>query len=219
MPEYTEARRKRDLFLFILAGAFLGLYAGLYEPSFNNYLNDVFHIGEVARGGLEFPLELPGFLVVFTTGLLPFLPDVCIAVVANLVLALGLLGLGFRYLDMSYSLIFALAGLCAVAAAVCLLLMVPRPSKTKRQKLLFKRKYTLFYWLNVLFGALTVPNQSAKGYSTNVKIGSYQFLLFRQTGSPARIKMKTWVIPLTSYKCNILPLFSRQDSRVPKSNY
>ncbi|SHE73400.1 MFS transporter [Desulforamulus putei] len=218
MQEYTEARRKRDFFLFILTGAFLGLYAGLYDPSFNNYLNDVFHIGEVARGGLEFPRELPGFLVVFTTGLLLFLPDVRIAMVANLILALGLLGLGFlspsftwvvvwmmvwsvgahlymplessigvalskpgeegkrlgqlgavktaaslggfllvwlgfRYFNMSYSLIFTLAGLCAVAAAVCLLLMTPRPSKTRRQRLLFKRKYMLFYWLNVLFGA------------------------------------------------------------------
>ncbi|MEW6697876.1 MAG: MFS transporter [Bacillota bacterium] len=218
MIEYTKARRKRDFFLFILAGAFLGLYGGLYEPSFNNYLNDVFQIGEVARGGLEFPRELPGFLVVFTTGLLLFLPDVRIAVVANLVLAFGLLGLGFlspsftwvvvwmmiwsvgahlymplessigvalskpgeegktlgqlgairtaaslggfllvwlgfRYFDISYGLIFGLAGFFAVAAAVCLLLMMPRPSKTKRQKLLFKRKYMLFYWLNVLFGA------------------------------------------------------------------
>lgn len=218
MQSYAEARQKRDFFLFILAGAFLGLYAGLYEPSFNNYLNDVFHISEVARGGLEFPRELPGFLVVFTTGLLLFLPDVRIAVVANLVLALGLLGLGFlspgftwvvvwmmvwsvgahlympleasigvslakpgeegkrlgqlgsaktaaslvgfllvwlgfHYFHIDYSLLFGLAGLCAVAAAVCLLLMTPRPSKNKRPKLLFKRKYLLFYWLNVLFGA------------------------------------------------------------------
>ncbi|GAB6181556.1 MFS transporter [Desulfotomaculum defluvii] len=213
-----EARRKRDFFLFILAGAFLGLYSGLYDPSFNNFLNDVFHIGEVARGGLEFPRELPGFLVVFTTGLLIFLPDVRIALVANLILALGLLGLGFvspsfswavvwmitwsigahlympvessigvalakpgeegkclgqlgaiktaaslvgflvvylgiRYFHLSYTAIFALAGLSVIVASICLLLMEPRKSSVKREKIVFKRKYFLFYVLNILFGA------------------------------------------------------------------
>lgn len=214
----SKARQNRDFFLFILAGAFLGLYSGLYDPSFNNYLNDVFHIGEVARGGLEFPRELPGFLVVFTTGLLIFLPDVRIALIANIILALGLLGQGFmspsfslviiwmmiwsvgahlymplessigvalakpgeegkrlgqlgavktaaslagyiavylgiRYFHMSYTLIFGLAGFSVIAAAICLLLMAPRKSTSKRQRLLFKKKYLLFYGLNVLFGA------------------------------------------------------------------
>ncbi|AQS58753.1 MFS transporter [Desulforamulus ferrireducens] len=218
MESYSEVRNKRDFFLFMLTAIFLGLYAGLYEPSFNNYLDDVFHISEVARGGLEFPRELPGFLVVFTAGLLIFLPDVRIAVAANLILATGLLGLGFlspsfswlvvwmitwsvgahlympvessigvalskpgqegqtlgqlgavktaaslvgflivwlgfRYIDVQYTVIFALAGLCAIAASVCLLLMYPRQSTRKRQKLLFKKKYILFYWLNVLMGA------------------------------------------------------------------
>ncbi len=218
MQQYTEARKKRDFFLFMVTSIFLGLYSGLYEPSFNNYLNDVFHIGEVARGGLEFPRELPGFLVVFTTGLLIFLPDVRIAMVASLILATGLMGLGFlspsfpwlivwmitwsvgshlsmpmessigvalskpgqegktlgqlgamktaaslvgfllvwlgfRYIDIQYSTIFALAGLCAMAAAVCLFLMQPLKTNRKRQKLLFKKKYLLFYWLNILMGA------------------------------------------------------------------
>ncbi len=214
----ADARVKRDLFLFMLTGAFLGLYSGLYDPSFNNYLNDVFHISEVARGGLEFPRELPGFLVVFAAGLLIFLPDIRIAVVANLVLALGLFGqgflspnlnmvviwmiawsfgshlymplesaigmtlskpgeagktlgqlgairtavsllgflivyFGFRYFHLNYKIVFAMAGASAIMAAVCLMLMTPRPSTTKRKRLLFKRKYMLFYWLNVLFGA------------------------------------------------------------------
>nr|WP_315989371.1 MFS transporter [Desulforamulus aquiferis] len=60
---------------------------------------------------------------------------------------------GFKYMNLSYSTIFALAGLSTFAACVCLLMMEPRKSKTKRHRLLLKRKYTLFYWLNVLFGA------------------------------------------------------------------
>ncbi|MEG6513417.1 MFS transporter [Desulforamulus ruminis] len=218
MEQQQKVRLKRDFFLFILAGSFLGLYSGLYDPSFNNYLNDIFHISEVARGGLEFPRELPGFLVVFTTGLLIFLPDVRIAVIANLILALGLFGqgflspdftwvvvwmilwsvgahlymplessigvslakpgevgkrlgqlgafktaasligflivwVGFEFFHMSYRTVFALAGFCGLAAALCLLLMTPQKSRLKRQRLLFKRKYLLFYWLNVLYGA------------------------------------------------------------------
>ncbi|RYD04185.1 hypothetical protein N752_15180 [Desulforamulus aquiferis] len=72
MDQTLRTRQKRDFFLFILAGAFLGFYTGLYEPTFNNYLSDIFNIGEVARGALEFPRELPGFLVVFFMGLLIF---------------------------------------------------------------------------------------------------------------------------------------------------
>lgn len=218
MENNPKARHQRDFFLFMLAGVFLGFYTGLYEPTFNNYLNDIFEIGEVARGALEFPRELPGFLVVFSTGLLIFLPDVRIALIANLVMALGLFGLGFmspsfsllivwmviwsigahlfmplessigvalakpgeegkrlgqlgalktaagllgfltvwfgfKYFDLNYTTVFALAAISTLCACICLLMMEPRRSKTKRHRLLLKKKYTLFYWLNVLFGA------------------------------------------------------------------
>jgi hypothetical protein len=56
-----------SLGLFALATLMMGLYTGLYDPSFNNYLAQVHNVGEVARGGLEFPRELPGFLVLFVS--------------------------------------------------------------------------------------------------------------------------------------------------------
>jgi hypothetical protein len=63
------------LLLFALANLAMGLYAGLYEPSFNNYLAQVHQLDEVTRGSLEFPRELPGFLVVFIFSRLLFLTD------------------------------------------------------------------------------------------------------------------------------------------------
>jgi hypothetical protein len=47
--------------------ALLGVSGGMMETTFNNYVADVFHLGADARGRLEFPRELPGFL----TALLP----------------------------------------------------------------------------------------------------------------------------------------------------
>jgi MFS family permease len=73
----------------------MGLYSGLYDPSFNNYLSQVHHIGEVARGGLEFPRELPGFLVLFIFAALLFLPDTRIAMISVLLVGVSLLGQGY----------------------------------------------------------------------------------------------------------------------------
>lgn len=83
------------LFLFSLSVLMMGFYNGLYDPSFNNYLAQVHHLGEVARGGLEFPRELPGFLIVFVFIALIFLPDTRIAMFAALMVGISLWGQGF----------------------------------------------------------------------------------------------------------------------------
>lgn len=211
-------RHSKDLLLFALAGAFLGFYQGLYEPSFNNYLNDVFQISEATRGALEFPRELPGFLVAFVSGLLLMLADTRMASLATVVLAAGLFGqgffapsfgwmvvwmvtwsmgshlymtlfssigvsladkknvglrlgqltaintaasilgyatvwLGFRFFDFSYRTNFAAAGIAALLGALCFWLMTPRKRQITGPRILIKRRYGLFYLLNILFGA------------------------------------------------------------------
>ena len=212
------AGRRRDFFLFCLAGAFLGVYTGLYDPTFNNYIADTFKVGEATRGGLEFFRELPGFLTVILAGALLALADIRIAMVALIIMSLGLFGQGFfaptlhwsvvwmimwsagshlfmpmsnsiavslsnpgevgrklgkwsavntatsligyiivwggfRYLHLGYRFTFALAALMAVLAVICLWGMkiekIQRPTTT----ILFKRKYSLYYLLSVLFGA------------------------------------------------------------------
>lgn len=85
---------QRDWTLFLLASVFLGITSGMYETSFNNYLNDVFKMSAETRGLLEFPREAPGVSIIIITSVLAFLPEVKVAVLAVGLWALGLFGLG-----------------------------------------------------------------------------------------------------------------------------
>ncbi|HEX3011175.1 MAG TPA: MFS transporter [Syntrophomonadaceae bacterium] len=96
------------LALFALASLMMGAYSGLYDPSFNNYLAQVHHVSEVARGGLEFPRELPGFLVVFVFTALAFLPDTRIAMVSALLVGVSLWGQGYLAPNMSMVVVWML---------------------------------------------------------------------------------------------------------------
>ncbi|MGQ9558326.1 MAG: MFS transporter [Desulfurispora sp.] len=83
---------RRDFTLLLLASIGTGIYGGLYDPIFNNFLADTYRMGEALRGALEFPRELPGFLTVFISGLLIALPDTRIAFLALLALAASQFG-------------------------------------------------------------------------------------------------------------------------------
>ncbi len=207
-----------SLLLFSLASLMMGIYSGLYDPSFNNYLAQVHHLSEVARGALEFPRELPGFLVVVVFTILLFLKDTRVTMVAALMVAVSLWGQGFLAPSMtmvvlwmllwstgahlfmvmrsslalrlaekaqagkllgqiggleaagiligsllvyvgvskfnfSFAVIFGVAGACALLAAICMFLIKGEPIKKPERYLLFRKKYGLFYILNILFGA------------------------------------------------------------------
>ncbi|HBK52523.1 MFS transporter [Syntrophomonas wolfei] len=207
-----------QLLLFAVSVFMMGLYSGLYDPSFNNYLSQVHQLGEVARGGLEFPRELPGFLVVFVFTALAFFADSRIAMLAALIVGISLWGQGFLAPNMrmvvlwmllwstgahlfmvlkssislrlavqgqegrllgqlgaleaagalcgmlvvylgvsqfhfSFGVIFGIAGTFALLAALCLYLLDPKPIKRPPHYLLFKKKYSLYYLLSILFGA------------------------------------------------------------------
>jgi len=93
-------KNKRDFTLFLLASAILGISQSIDGSVFNNFLNDVFHITVAQRSLLEIPREFPGFMVVFVSGILIFLGDVRIAAVANILAAIGMIGMGFMSGDM-----------------------------------------------------------------------------------------------------------------------
>jgi predicted MFS family arabinose efflux permease len=80
---------------FLLGVFFLGINAGVISSAFNNYLNDSFSLTSKQRGFLEFPRELPGFLLIFITGLLAALPVRQWAVITSLLTAAGVAGLAF----------------------------------------------------------------------------------------------------------------------------
>jgi hypothetical protein len=88
-----------QLLLYFLAVSFMSIAGGCFHTSYNNYLDGVFHIGAQARGVLEFPRELPGFLVAAFTGALAFLPETRVAGLCGLVTFLGMVGLGGVHLQ------------------------------------------------------------------------------------------------------------------------
>jgi MFS family permease len=86
---------ERNLVLFLAGMALLGVSGGMMETTFNNYVSDTFNLGADARGLLEFPRELPGFLTALFAGLLFFLPETRIAGFSALAIGAGMLGLAW----------------------------------------------------------------------------------------------------------------------------
>jgi len=79
----------RELKLFFLASLSLGLAYSVMDSTFNNFLNERFTLNGWERSFLEFPRELPGFLVVFVSAAFSFL---CSRRLGALSLALGATG-------------------------------------------------------------------------------------------------------------------------------
>ena len=67
------ANSSRELKLFAIVSLTMGFAYSLFDAVFNNFLNDRFTLSGFQRSFLEFPRELPGFLVVFISALLWFL--------------------------------------------------------------------------------------------------------------------------------------------------
>ena len=89
----NESSIKRQLWLYYAALACMAAASGMYDSTFNNFLSDTFHLTADARGNLELPREMPGFLVVMMTGLLCMLPLTRVGVVGTSLAALGLAGM------------------------------------------------------------------------------------------------------------------------------
>ncbi len=87
-------RHSRELVLFAVAALVLGTAYSVVDSTFNNYLNETFSLSGFQRSFLEFPRELPGFLVVFVSTALSFLCSRRQSVVAMLLSAVGVFLIG-----------------------------------------------------------------------------------------------------------------------------
>jgi predicted MFS family arabinose efflux permease len=85
----------RDLLLFLASIALVGFGESIVNSVFNNYLSETFKIGGLQRTVLEFPRELPGFLVIFISAALFFIRSRRLAVFAMLASAAGLICMAF----------------------------------------------------------------------------------------------------------------------------
>ena len=86
----------KDLKRALFATLFFGAASGIFTATLNNYLAEIHHLGAEARGWLEFPRELPGFLIMFVAGaMLTVFRETQMAAAAMLLTALGAVGLGY----------------------------------------------------------------------------------------------------------------------------
>ena len=67
----------------------------MFDATFNNFLNDKFALTGFQRSFLEFPRELPGFLVVFVSAALWFLCSRRLGMLAMIFGAVGAVLIGF----------------------------------------------------------------------------------------------------------------------------
>lgn len=85
----------RELFLFGLVIFTLGIGSNVFHSIFNNFLDERYMISPFQRSFLEFPRELPGFLVVFVSAGLSFLCSRRLGAVTMLISVAGVLLIGF----------------------------------------------------------------------------------------------------------------------------
>jgi predicted MFS family arabinose efflux permease len=88
-------RIPRELFIFGLAVFVVGFGSNIFESTFNNFLDERFMISPFQRSFLEFPRELPGFLVVFVSAGLSFLCSRRLSAVTMILSVVGILLIGF----------------------------------------------------------------------------------------------------------------------------
>jgi predicted MFS family arabinose efflux permease len=85
----------RELLLFAAAVLILGMAFSIVTATFNNFLDARFALTGFERSFLEFPRELPGFLVVFVSAALWFLCSRRLGVVTMILCATGAALIGF----------------------------------------------------------------------------------------------------------------------------
>ena len=88
-------RIPRELFLFGIATFAVGVGAYIFESTFNNFLDERFMVTPFQRSFLEFPRELPGFLVVFVSAGLSFLCSRRLSAFTMILSLIGILLIGF----------------------------------------------------------------------------------------------------------------------------
>ncbi len=218
LPGLDLSRIGPDFRRMLLATLCFGAAAGVFQSTFNNYLSDVHALDAGARGWIELPRELPGFLIMFiSAALLTYMCEARMAAAAMILTAGGALGLGLlahgtlplvaflmiwslgdhiifavegplgltlarsgnegrrlgqlggarnlgtilgvagvwliaRQVGDRYDLFYGLAAVCAAAAGWFYLRLQIGRTGSRSRRLVYKRRYHLFYAISALFG-------------------------------------------------------------------
>lgn len=100
----NKHRQALSIYLVILAMAALG--AGLSDNILSNYFKDAYQVTAFQRGLIEIPREAPGVIGIFIVTALIALGDIRIAAIAQALMIVGLLFLGFLTPPYAIMLVF-----------------------------------------------------------------------------------------------------------------
>jgi MFS family permease len=89
-----ERQRRWDLIWFFALLAAVAMGNGMSDAVYANYFKDAYHVDAVRRAFLEFPRELPGMLCLLVLTSLSALGEIRVALIAQILAALGLTALG-----------------------------------------------------------------------------------------------------------------------------
>ena len=102
----TQQKRQQAVRLFAAVLALTALANGLGSNIFSNYFNEVFHIDSVQRGFIEIPRESPGILCMVLVAALGFLGNLWMSVVAQSLVLVGFIVLGWMSPSYGVMLVF-----------------------------------------------------------------------------------------------------------------
>lgn len=91
----TEQEQRRSVRAFMVVLAFAALGAGFSDSLMSNYFKDAYQVTALQRGLLEVPRETPGMISVFLITALSVFSPVRMAMIAQLLMIVGLTFLGF----------------------------------------------------------------------------------------------------------------------------
>lgn len=85
---------KKEMKVYLVIVALTALCIGLTNNLISNFFKDAYNVSAFQRGALEFPREIPGVLTVIVLGVLSFWNDIRVAILAQILSALGIIALG-----------------------------------------------------------------------------------------------------------------------------
>ena len=214
---FTKIKIDGDYKRFLASVFLFAFAAAIINSIFNNFLDETFAMSDFARGFLELPRELPGFLVAFVSAIFFFLTVKNLAALSHFLAAVGVfliahfssgydimllwlfiysmgqhlflpliasmgmsfaedgqdgkklgqinsLGniativgsavifLGFRFLHFDFGISFTIAAIVFLLSSFFLFSIKKERTVRAKTKLVFRKQYSFYYWLCVLFG-------------------------------------------------------------------
>lgn len=97
---------KKEIKIYWIIIALTAIGIGFTNNLISNFFKDAYQVNAFQRGALEFPREIPGVLTVLILGLLSFWNDIRVAIIAQVLSAIGIMALGFWTPSFNWMMLF-----------------------------------------------------------------------------------------------------------------